>query len=278
MKKISCVAILLIFVAAMLTGCQRSPERRFELKGKVISVDKAQKQVVLSHEKIPEFMDAMTMPFDVADDWAMPVLAPGQLVEATLVVKEDRSWIEGLRISKTEDIKGNAAAAGTGPKVGDEVPDFGLLNQDGKRIHLHQYRGRPVLLTFIYTRCPLPDYCPRTSRNFSEIYQALQSRNISGSRPLLMTVSFDTEHDTPAVLREYAGRYMNPAVFKNWEFATGSADGIKKITSFFGLFYQPESGQITHNLVTALIGPDGKISRLYQGNQWKPAEVLADLR
>ena len=277
MKKQNRTAVLLILIAGMLISCQHAAERRFELKGKVVSVDKAQKQVVLAHEKIPGYMDAMTMPFNVGDEWAMSVLVPGQNVEATLVVREDRSWIEGLRIGKTEDIKGYVAE-GTKPKVGDEVPDFQLLNQDGKRIHLRQYNGRLLLMTFIYTRCPLPDYCPRTSRNFSEIYQALQSLKKPGDGPHLLTVSFDTEHDTPSVLREYAGRYMKPVLFSKWEFVTGSPDEIKKITSFFGLIYQPESGQITHNLVTALIGPDGRIARLYLGNQWTSDQILADLR
>jgi protein SCO1 len=277
MEKQNRTAVLLILLASMLPACQRTAERRFELKGKVVAVDKAQKQVTLAHEKITGYMDAMTMPFNVGDEWAMSVLAPGQAVEATLVVRDDRSWIEGLRISKTEEIQG-AVASGAGPKIGDEVPDFQLLNQDGKHIHLHQYHGLPLLLTFIYTRCPLPDYCPRTSRNFSEIHNALQSLNKSDIRPHLLTVSFDAGHDTPSVLREYAARYMHPVLFKNWEFAAGSLDEIKKITSFFGLTYQPESGQITHNLVTALIGPDGRIARLYLGNQWKSDQILADLR
>jgi protein SCO1 len=277
MKKQNRTAVLVVLIAGMLLSCRSAPERRFELKGKVVSVDRAQRQVVIAHEQIPGFMDAMTMPFDVHDDWAISVLEPGQKIEATLVVRDDRSWIEGLRISKTEQIKG-AAAAGSEPKIGEAVPDFSLLNQDNRPIHLSQYHGRSVLLTFIYTRCPLPDYCPRTSRNFSEIHQALQSGKKSGDIPHLLTVSFDTEHDTPAVLKEYARRYMNPPAFGEWEFATGSPEEIKKITSYFGLTYWPEAGQITHNLVTTLIGPDGKLLRLYQGNQWKPAQVLADLR
>ena len=258
-------------------GCQRAPERRFDLKGKVVAVDQAGKQVTLAHEKIPGFMEAMTMPFNVADDWALSVLAPGQEVEATLVVKEDRSWIENLRISKAEEVKGSAVSS-PGPKPGDEVPDFSLVSQDNQRIHIHQYRGRPLLLTFIYTRCPIPDYCPRTSSHFSEIHRSLKSVADPGKRPHLLTISFDTEHDSPAVLRKYAARYMNPVSFQDWEFATGSADEIKKITGYFGLTYQPEFGQITHSLVTALIGPDGGIKRIYPGNQWTARQILAGLR
>jgi protein SCO1/2 len=271
-----------VFVAAvsvcfLLAGCSRTPEQRFDLSGKVVAVDKAQRQVTIAHEPIPGYMDAMTMPFSVKDDWALPVLAPGQVVEATLVVQGDRSWIEGLKITEVKET-GSPDAVTSVPKIGGEVPDFELLNQYNKRIHLGQYRGRPLLLTFIYTRCPLPDYCPRTSKNFSEIYRGLQSLPESSRRPHLLTISFDTDFDTPAVLREYAARYMNPVAFNQWEFATGSPDEIKNITSYFGLSYRHESGQITHSLVTALIGPDGKLAHLYLGKDWTSRQVLADLR
>jgi protein SCO1/2 len=222
-------------------------------------------------------MDAMTMPFNVGDEWAMEVLAPGQEVEATLVVQGDRSWIEGLRISQTEDADGGAISNPL-PKIGDEVPDFKLLNQDNNIIQLHQYRGRPLLLTFIYTRCPLPDYCPLMSRNFSQIYQGLKSIPESAGKPRLLSISFDTEHDTPPVLRAYAARYMNPVVFSDWGFATGTPEEIRAITSYFGLNYLRESDQIIHSLVTALIDADGKIARLYLGNEWTPRQVLAEFK
>jgi protein SCO1/2 len=273
-----CFASILALVASlMMIGCQSTPERRYDLKGKVVSVDKAQRQVTIAHEEIKGFMDAMTMPFNVGQDWALSVLAPGQTIEATLVVQGNRSWIEGIRVSQSEEADA-VESAGLMPKIGEEVPDFQLVNQDSKRIHLAQYHGRSLLLTFIYTRCPLPDFCPRTSMNFSEIYHRLQSVAQSGRKPLLLTISFDTDHDTPAVLKEYARRYMNPPEFGEWEFATGSRDEIKKVTGYFGLTYRPESGQITHNLVTALIGPDGKLERIYQGNNWTPSQVLAELR
>ena len=150
------------------------------------------------------------------------------------------------------------------------------MNQDNKRIHLGQYRGQNLLLTFIYTRCPLTDYCPRTSANFAAIHNALHS-SPSGRSTHLLTISFDTDNDTPSVLREYAARYMHPTAFGEWEFATGSPEEIKKITGFFGLSYSRESGQIVHSLVTALIGPDGKVLRIYTGNQWTSNQILDEL-
>ena len=269
------MALMAFMITLVMVGCRHEPEKRYDLKGKVVAVDKDHRQVTLAHERIPGFMDAMTMSFNVHDEWAMNALAPGQTVEATLVIAGHQSWIEILNIGKTDHSA--AAPEGQAPKVGDEVPDFPLMNQDNQPIHLRQFRGRLLLLTFIYTRCPLPDYCPRTSKNFSDIYQALRSKPTSGKKPMLLTISFDTENDTPAALREYAARYMHPANFKDWGFATGSREEIKKITTYFGLTYWAESGQISHNLITALIAPDGKITQLYPGNQWKPADVLAKM-
>jgi protein SCO1 len=271
------ILMLAATACALMMSCQREPERRFDLKGKVVSVDKSQREVTIAHEAIKGLMEAMTMPFNVKDDWALPVLAPGQSVEATLVISGDKSWIEGLRISKQEAIPG-AANVVVDPEVGGGVPDFTLLNQNNKRIHLSQYRGKPLLLTFIYTRCPLPDYCPRTSKNFADINRELGAMPAAVPRPHLLTVSFDTEFDTPAILQSYAKRYMDPAKFQNWEFATGSAEEIKKITGYFGLSYWKDSGQIVHNLVTALIGPDGRLLRLYKGKEWTSKEVLAEFK
>jgi protein SCO1/2 len=273
----STILIMVLSVCAFMTGCQKAPERRFDLKGKVISVDKEHRQVTIAHEDIKGFMDAMTMPFNVKEDWALEALAPGQAVEAILVVQADRSWIEGIRISKTVSTSDPVNTI-LPPQRGDEIPNFELLNQDNRRIKLSQYRGRPLLLTFVYTRCPLPEFCPRTSKNFSEIYREVQSSLPAAKKPHLLTISFDTDYDTPAVLRDYARRYMNPVSFENWEFATGTIEEIRKITTYFGLVYRKESDQIVHSMVTALIGPDGKLMHLYLRNEWTPKDVLADLQ
>ncbi len=270
-------AIAVIGACFFISGCEQTPEQRFDLRGEVIGVDRNRQQVILAHEEIEGYMDAMTMPFRVGDGWAMSVLSPGQKIEATLVVRGDRSWIEGLRITQKGSGSGSAIVS-SGPEIGAEIPDFQLTNQNGERIHLGLYRGRPLLLTFIYTRCPLPDYCPLMSRRFAEIHASLKSSAGHDRKPHLISISFDTEFDTPAVLRNYAERYMNPVDSEGWEFATGSRDEVREITGYFGLSYRQESDQIIHSLVTALIGPDGRLEHLYHGNEWTPAQVLADLR
>ena len=267
-----------------LTSCQSEkplPEQRFDLRGKVLGIDRNAGTVRLQHEAIPNYMAAMTMDYPVKDKWVFDVLKPGQTVRATLVVATDRAWLEGIVV--TEEAKAQSGltvdADSAGTSIGKEVPDFPLVNQDGKRVHLHQYRGKALLLTFIYTRCPLPNYCPLLSRNFAQILEQSQSDPKLSASIHLLSISIDPEYDKPAVLRAYgltcAG---NRHPFEHWEFASGSPEQVRKIAEFFGLKYWTDSGQIVHALVTALVGPDGKVVKVYRGNDWLPAEVLADIR
>jgi len=272
-----CLIPVALLLGILIIGCADTPRDTYELKGRVIAVDPVKEQVTLEHEEIPGFMPAMTMPFTVKEEWTLSVLAPGQSVEATLVVVKDRSWIENVRVSGSESA-GPAGGTSIIPEPGDPVPDFTLLNQDNEEIHLRQYQGRPLILTFIYTRCPLPDYCPLTNSKFAAIYRACQSLPQSDTLPHLLTVSFDSQYDTPDVLREFAERHMNPVRFDRWEFATGSEEQVRAITGYFGLVYERESSQIVHSLVTALIGSDGRLVRLYLGNQWRPEEILNELK
>jgi len=256
--------------------------KRYELKGKVVSADKANHKVTIQHEEIPGYMEAMTMPFTLLDDWVYSELKPGAQIQATLVVDQGRSWLENPVVSNVADpsLVGKVEETGVEPAIGAETPDFSLVNQDGKKISLKNYRGKPLLLTFIYTRCPLPDYCPLMSTNFAYINQQIQSNAALKDKTRLLSITVDPEYDKPKVLREYGARYAGsakPDAFKQWEFATGSADEIKKIAQFFGLNYWPEKDQVIHNLRTILISADGKVAKVYRGNEWKPEEVLKDM-
>ncbi len=269
----------------LLASCGTRPQEttlRYAVRGKVISVDKDARRVTVAHEEIPGFMAAMTMPFAIRDEWPFRVLAPGQEISATLVVEAGRSWLEEITVVQQAPAGASApVAASTLPDPGAEVPDFVLTNQEGKHIRLHQYRGTALLLTFIYTRCPLPDFCPRMSGNFAQIHRAMRNDADLRHRLHLLTVSFDPEHDTAEVLRGYGRGFIGevgPDAFRDWEFASGSGEEVKAITRYFGLDYWPEKGQIVHSLRTALIGPDGRLVRLYQGNEWTPADVLRDLK
>ena len=267
-----------------LTSCQTEkplPQQRFDVRGKVVGVDKNEGTVTLAHEAIPGYMAAMTMDYPLKDKWAFDVLKPGQTVHATLVVASDRAWLEGVVVTEVAKPESNslAPAESTRMSIEQEVPDFPLTNQDGKRIHLRQYHGKALLLTFIYTRCPLPDYCPLMSKNFAQILLEIRSDAALSSSTHLLSISIDPEYDKPAVLRAYGlGCAGDPHPFDQWEFASGTPDQVRKVAEFFGLKYWTEGGQIVHALVTALIGPDGKVVRIYRGNDWQPAHVVSDLR
>jgi protein SCO1/2 len=267
-----------------LASCQSEkplPEQRFDLRGRVVGIDKNAGSVRLQHEAIPNYMAATTMDYPVKDSWVFDVLKPDQTVRATLVVATDSAWLEGIVV--TEEAKAQsgltADADSLGASIGKEVPDFQLINQDGKRIHLHQYRGKALLLTFIYTRCPLPNYCPLMSKNFGQIREQTQAAPKLAASTHLLSISIDPEYDKPAVLRAYGVACAgNPHLFKQWEFATGSPEQVRKLAEFFGLKYWTDSGQIVHTLVTALVGADGKVIKVYRGSDWQPADVMADLR
>lgn len=281
-------ALLLISLASL--SCRGSGgdtaasanAKRYDLKGKVVSVDKAENRVSVAHEEIPGYMDAMTMPFAVRknDYWALDVLKPGDKLSAVLVVDGGLSWIENLVITQ-EGAATTASPEKTEAQPGDSVPNFSLVNQDGKQIRLNQYRGRVLLLTFIYTRCPLPDYCPLMSENFVAIEKELKKSPTLYDRTHLLSISFDTEYDTPKVLKSYGGAYTenySDEKFSHWEFATGTPEEIRAVAGFFGLQYYKETNQIIHGLRTAIITPDGKVHKVYQGNEWKPEEALRDIQ
>jgi len=260
-----------------------SPGKRYTLTGKIVSVDKNSHRVTIAHQAISGYMGAMVMPFALEDNTFLDVMEPGDDIKATLVVASRASWLEDISLS--HEVGGQSGMGQTNPvpdpQPGESVPDFALINQDGQRIDLGRYRGKALLLTFIYTRCPLPDYCILMSNNFAEIDKALQNDPALFARTHLLSISFDPEHDTPQALRSYgevyAGKQPGEA-FNHWEFASGTPNEVKDVTHFFGLSYWPDSGQIVHSLRTAIITPDGKIYKIYKGNEWKPADVLNDLR
>ena len=279
---------LLIF-CLIVSACGSKPKapeasnaaQRYEVKGKVVSADRANHKVTIAHEEIKGYMEAMTMPFTLLDDWVYPELKPGSQIQATLVVDQGRSWLENPVVSNVADpsLVGKTEESGVEPAAGTVAPDFTLVNQDGRKINFKQYRGKALIMTFIYTRCPLPDYCPLMTQNFVTINRELQNNPALRDKTYLLSVTVDPDYDKPKVLREYGARYAGSDKdgFKRWEFATGSPEQIKNIARFFGLNYWQEKDQIIHGLRTAIIAPDGKVFKVYRGNDWKPEDVVKDL-
>lgn len=277
--------ILLGFAASQCGGTKPENVKRYPLTGKVIAINKTEKTATISHDEIPGYMEAMTMEFKVKNDSDLDNMKPGDRISGDLVVTDTSAWIEimaitqgGAELSPTTVVPGE-------PKPGDEIPDFSLVNQDGKPIRLSQYKGRGVALTFIYTRCPQPDQCTLMSTNFAAIEKQLQMEKAVYAKTHLLSITFDPQYDTPQVMRSYgashSGRYSDE-VFEHWEFATGTAEQVKAVAEYFGVrsFKDSATGkeELIHSLRTAVIDPHGKLVKLYRGNEWKPTAIAADLK
>jgi protein SCO1/2 len=296
-KKTILLPILVLFALAFLavSACKTNErvrsatEKHYDLKGKVVVVEKDKHLLTVEHEDIKDYMPGMTMPFKVGESsaWVFESpheVGPGDQITATLIVDGAQLWLEDIVLTKESSDMTSVAAEGVGPKSGDEVPDYRLTNQDGKVIRIHDYKGKALLLTFIYTRCQDPNQCTLMSSNFANIDQELQKQPELYKKTHLLSISFDPEYDTPKVLRSYGAAYTgkySDETFAHWEFASGSADEVKGIGQYFGLRYFLDSSsgkeQVVHSLRTAVISPDGKIVKVYRGNEWKPEEILKEI-
>jgi protein SCO1 len=272
--------VILVF-ALFLIGCNKQADaKHYALHGKIMSVDKLGHQLIIDHDAIPGFMDAMTMPYPVSDNAMLDQVNAGDEIKADLKVQGESIAIDKLEVVK-KAVPGSTPVPSTQmhvPQLGEPVPDFVLTNQNGRRVHLRNYRGKTLLVTFFYTRCPLNDYCPRVNGHFAVLDKRLAKSPDLYGKTHLLSISFDPKHDTPEVLRSYGSAYTERYTkedFQHWEFATAPADEMKRVAEFFGVFYEPDGNNITHSLSTAVIGPDGEIKSWYPGNSWKPEELLA---
>lgn len=274
-------SIILSAAVLFIQGCSPKPaeQERYEIKGKVISVDRAKGEVALNHEEVKGYMAAMTMDFPVRDAEALKVMEPGDQVQAFLVIGDDASyWLENPVITKGLAGDPSTPPAGSNePQTGVELPDVKLVNQDGRPLSPAQFKGRSLVVNFIYTRCPLPDQCPLLSANFARLNSAILADEGLRKRVHLLSVTLDPEYDKPAVLKGYGGTYAG-GKFGNWDFATGDPAEVRRFAEFFGLTYKAEGDQVIHSLRTAVVTPDGKLFKIYRGNEWKPDEVLSDLK
>jgi len=247
-----------------------------------VSVDRAGGTVTVRHEAIPGYMEAMTMPFAVSEPGIFEEVRPGDTLEAKLLVGERGSRLEGVVVSRpprTPSVE-TIPAPGNYGKPGDEAPATALVDQEGKAFSLADFRGKAVAVTFIFTRCPLPDFCPRMNLNFSEVERRLAADPKLYGKTQLLSVSFDPEHDTPAVLKAFREPFLRGApgvVPGHWRFATGTLERIREFAGFFGLTYLRTGNQFVHSLATAVISTDGKLLSLRRGNDWEPKDLVEDL-
>ena len=269
-------------VALLAAACSRAPEpRRYEVRGQILGVDPARQEVLMKHEDIEGFMPAMTMPYKVQDPALLQGSQPGDLVTATLVVEEVNAYLSTL--TKTGSAPIDAAAGG--PEItasdmlmeGDVVPDRTLVDQAGMTRTIGMLRGHRVALTFTYTRCPLPDFCPLMDRRFKEVQQIIgMTPELADVR--LVTMTLDPDFDKPAVLAQHAKALG--ADTRNWHFVTGERDQVLSFAKRFGIITEAgdASAPVVHNLRTAVIDPEGRLVKAYSGSTWSPAELVADLK
>jgi protein SCO1 len=287
------LAVVGLAFAVFLSSCHRpkaSSTKRYPFTGRVISIDSQTKSAVIDGDAVPGFMDPMAMPYKIKPEDTLSQLAPGDSIAAEVVVVQPEGkaasddavpeyWLEKVKVTAHSKPPSTSDATPHVPATGEDVPDFRLTNQSGRQISLADYRGKTLYLTFVYTRCPFPDYCPRISGKFAEIYKRTAADSALSKRTHLLSISFDPEQDTPKILRDYGfsvAHTHEAALFNRWEFAAPTLAELPQIANFFGLTYKPEKGVITHNLSTTVIGPDGKIVAWYHGAEWETSDLMKD--
>jgi protein SCO1/2 len=271
-------------MALSAAACGSSTERTYRLQGQVLAVAPERQQATIKHEEIKDFMAAMTMSYTMKDPGELSGLAPGDLINATLVVETNGAFLTDVRKVGEAPLEKPAAdmpAASSGfelLKPGEPVPEVEFVDQNGRKRPLSTFKGAPLALTFMYTRCPLPDFCPLMDRNFAAVQQALEAEPALRTTHLV-SITFDPATDTPAVLEKHARALKaDPA---RWTFLTGDRDQIDKFASRFGMTIArapDDPVNITHNLRTAIVDADGKLVKVYTGNDWKPEQLIADLQ
>ena len=266
----------------LLAACRESapPTRTYPLTGQVLGVSAERRQVTVRHDDIEGFMPGMIMSFPVADAALLEGREPGEIISATLEVTDSTGRLIAITRTGFSELPAepNLLAAGPMLDVGEEVPDTAFVDQSDRRRMLSEWHDRLTLLTFIYTRCPLLNFCPLMDRHFLRIQDTVQSEAALRDRVRLLTVSFDPDYDTPAVLAAHAARLgADPEI---WTFLTADRATVDRFAGRLGVgLMRPADGdEITHNLRTFLIGRDGRIARIYSGNEWTPAQAIADLR
>jgi len=286
---------LLLSCMFLLSACQKPAEtesnsanqKRYDLRGTVVSVDKLQKRAKIDHEDIPGFMEKMTMEFPIHENWVWEDLVPGVQVRAELVVDssaKDPYWLEKISIVANSAPDQPPVEEKQPEQIGKTVPDLSLTNQEGKKFTFKDYRGKALAITFIYRECPLPEFCIKMSKQFSDMANQIAADPEAKDKVRLLSISFDPERDTPEKLKHYGLGYLGSNAKDDltvWNLAVGTEKEVRDVADFFGLKYETDAAdktQINHSLVTAVIAPDGKVTRIFTGGRWTPDDVLAELK
>ena len=273
----TCVLFLLAPLL-LLTGCSNAKE--YPLVGQVLAVDTNQQVITVKHQDVVGFMPGMTMPFKVKDAKELDGRKPGDLISATLIVEDSLGYLADIRKTGEAPLPaGEPVPRLAMIEPGAEVPDATLIDQEGRTKRISEFRGRTIAVTFVYTRCPLPDFCPRMDRNFKAAQDLLRSDATLASRVHLLSVSFDPDYDTPPIMAAHARRVgADPAV---WSYLTGERKSVDLLAGAFGVSIMREDQpmqEIMHNLRTAVIDANGRLVTVLNGRDWTPEDLLSALR
>jgi protein SCO1 len=272
---------LAFVIVAVAAGCAggAGEAKEYELTGQVLAVDVARQEVTIRHEDIPQFMPGMTMAFRVREPELLTGRVPGDLVAATLVVAGEDVHLRRLERTGFAPLPEGAVAAARLLEPGDSAGEATFVDQTGAIRELASWRGEALAVTFTYTRCPLPNFCPLIDRHFQRVQEQIRNDPALAGATRLLSVSVDPAHDTPAVLAAHAAAVnADPAV---WMFLTGDPASIRTFAARFGVAILTGDGsqeEIVHNLRTAVIDPDGRLTTVFGGGDWEPAELTAALR
>lgn len=288
-----CRANILILFAVFFVLCLAATTsfgaaKKYEVSGLLLAADSSKHTITVSCKEIPDYMQAMVMSFPVRDAKLPDGLQPGATIGFTLVVDEASSYVEGVRILPFESLEldptqarrlkllENATSAHPPSadvlRAGQRVPDFHLMDQNQQSLSLSELSGKVVALTFVYTRCPLPDYCVRLSNNFGVLQRRFADR--MGRDLVLLTVVIDPVHDQPQVLKDYARTWK--ADPHSWHFLTGPVADIQQLCRRFDMAYYPDEALFVHSFHTVVIGRSGRLVANLEGNTFT-AKQLGDL-
>jgi protein SCO1/2 len=268
-----------VLAIAISPAACRPAAREYELRGVVVSVDASRQEITIKHEDIPRFMPGMTMPFKVRDEKLLVGRVPGDLVRARLVVEDSNGYLRTIERIGSAPVPPTPAATVPGVLApGDEVMEGTFTDQTGQRRKLSDWRGRAVVVTFIYTRCPLPNFCPLMDQHFKRVQEKFAEQPEMRERIHLLSVSFDPEYDRPPVLAAHARRLgADPTL---WTYLTGDREAVEMFAAQFGITVIREGSpqEIVHNLRTAVIDPNGRLVTILRGAEWTPEDLIRELR
>lgn len=258
--------------------------RFFEVRGVIRDLPGGDKAVI-RHEEIPGYMPKMTMELTVRNTNELRGLQVGDEIKFKLFADADKHWIEALQRTKAASAlvatPPSSRQSTLAPKLrelqpGDVMLDAELLNEEGKVIRLSDFRGRALAFTFIFTRCPLPDFCPRMGNRFKEARELLLARPGSPTNWQFLSLSFDPEFDTPLGLKNYARNYRGTDPDR-WLYAVASSNVLAQIAGPLDFRFAKENGSLSHNLRTVVLDSSGRIHRQFDSNTWKAAELAEAL-